>query len=328
MAGKNLEDFSPFETLGVSSRVTPEQLEVAYKLCMHRLADSASGSEVERIEWAYREICLKQQAESRSDDGVVSAELLPTLGPLEIVDQSQQGLPASPWPDSSLENNVFVLARRPGATSINDVADPSALGIQEPRSSVGVAAPEVGNSFARAHPDGTLESLLAMPARGQIPSSQSVAQREADEVAVIDLGTGTVGLGMVLPRRVQASGLKRTIRSVIGEGEKEVVPVRTSQSRSVGGQHRIAQILGVYPEACGGMLAEIREAMGVSVQEMALRTKIHERHIAAIEKEDYANLPALVYFRGFLNSYLRYLGIDDSKLLDAMVIRFQDRRRV
>jgi cytoskeletal protein RodZ len=75
------------------------------------------------------------------------------------------------------------------------------------------------------------------------------------------------------------------------------------------------------------MLAALRVELGIGIDEMAARTKIHPRHLAALEQDDFANLPAPVYYRGFVDSYLRYLGVNDSKLVSALVSRYQDRRR-
>lgn len=65
----------------------------------------------------------------------------------------------------------------------------------------------------------------------------------------------------------------------------------------------------------GKDLKELREAAGVSEAAMQDRCKIGIEQIRAMETENKPRLLPAVYIRGFLKSYLRYLGIADSELL-------------
>lgn len=60
----------------------------------------------------------------------------------------------------------------------------------------------------------------------------------------------------------------------------------------------------------GEMLRRLREAQGLSLQEMADHTKIGKSHLENIEGDRHAALPAQVYLRGFLMSYARELRLD------------------
>lgn len=63
--------------------------------------------------------------------------------------------------------------------------------------------------------------------------------------------------------------------------------------------------------APGHFLRARREAAGLSLQEVAERTKIGSRKLAQIEEEKYEALPAPVYLRGFVLAYARLLGLPD-----------------
>ncbi len=59
----------------------------------------------------------------------------------------------------------------------------------------------------------------------------------------------------------------------------------------------------------GAVLVALREAAGISIEEVQDRTKIARRHLDALEKDQLQTLPARVFVKGFLKSYLTYLGV-------------------
>ncbi len=63
-------------------------------------------------------------------------------------------------------------------------------------------------------------------------------------------------------------------------------------------------------EFTGTLLRSIREAHGIDLQEISDRTKISKTYLRAIEEEDFASTPALVYLRGFVKTLARELKLD------------------
>lgn len=61
---------------------------------------------------------------------------------------------------------------------------------------------------------------------------------------------------------------------------------------------------------CGELIRRAREAKGLSIQQLAERTRISSRHIENIEADRYKELPATVYLRGMLTSVAREIGLD------------------
>ncbi|PYM07294.1 MAG: hypothetical protein DMD82_05915 [Candidatus Rokuibacteriota bacterium] len=57
----------------------------------------------------------------------------------------------------------------------------------------------------------------------------------------------------------------------------------------------------------GPYLRERREARGVSLKEMARSTRVRERYLEALEAETFAELPAVVFTRGFIRAYCQIL---------------------
>ncbi len=71
------------------------------------------------------------------------------------------------------------------------------------------------------------------------------------------------------------------------------------------------------PEATawtGEVLRQIREARGITVQQLSERTKVTRHHIENIESDRYPALPAPVYLRGILLSVARELRLDGQKV--------------
>ena len=65
----------------------------------------------------------------------------------------------------------------------------------------------------------------------------------------------------------------------------------------------------------GEMLRSAREERGIDRSRVERETRIRERHLAALERGAFEELPGEVYARGFLRSYSRYLGLDPDTVL-------------
>lgn len=66
----------------------------------------------------------------------------------------------------------------------------------------------------------------------------------------------------------------------------------------------------------GNKLRGVREAKGLSLQEVGLALKISPRIIAAIETGEKSGQPAKTFLRGFVKSYAQYLKMDYLPLLE------------
>lgn len=76
---------------------------------------------------------------------------------------------------------------------------------------------------------------------------------------------------------------------------------------------------GVLPEGeiSGRLIRELREARGVSLEQLSDATKIRKPYLKAIEENDVPNLPARVYLRGFLTQIGRVLKVDRARLAEG-----------
>lgn len=68
----------------------------------------------------------------------------------------------------------------------------------------------------------------------------------------------------------------------------------------------------------GSQLHAAREAAGLSLTEIATRTRVPIRHLEAIEASNYSALPGSTYTIGFTRSYAKALGLDETALLTEL----------
>ena len=67
----------------------------------------------------------------------------------------------------------------------------------------------------------------------------------------------------------------------------------------------------------GSILREAREKLGMSIEDIAVQTKLAPRQIQALEAEDLSKLPELAFVRGFIRSYAKILRLDVRDLLNT-----------
>jgi cytoskeleton protein RodZ len=65
----------------------------------------------------------------------------------------------------------------------------------------------------------------------------------------------------------------------------------------------------------GDTLRQARVSKGVTLREAEQATRINRHHLAALEDEDFAVLPPLIYQRGIVRNYSAYLELDPGKTL-------------
>jgi hypothetical protein len=65
----------------------------------------------------------------------------------------------------------------------------------------------------------------------------------------------------------------------------------------------------------GNTLRQARESRELPLREVEWATRISAGYLSALEREDWAALPAPVYARGFLRSYATYLELDPEPLI-------------
>jgi cytoskeleton protein RodZ len=68
-------------------------------------------------------------------------------------------------------------------------------------------------------------------------------------------------------------------------------------------------------ESVGEFFRQVRETKGLSLDDVASKTRIHPDFLRALEEGNFSKLPDQVFAKGFVRSYARSLGLDEE---DAM----------
>jgi cytoskeleton protein RodZ len=64
----------------------------------------------------------------------------------------------------------------------------------------------------------------------------------------------------------------------------------------------------------GDKLRRAREAQGLSLQEVAVRTRVPIRQLEVLERNEFSSLPGIPYAVGFARAYARALGMDEAEI--------------
>jgi len=72
----------------------------------------------------------------------------------------------------------------------------------------------------------------------------------------------------------------------------------------------------------GPALRQVREKMGIRLEDIAGATRIQTEHLSNLEAEDFNRLPAEVYTRGFVASYAESLSLDPGRVVDDYMRRY------
>src|SRR6266498_6087898 len=72
----------------------------------------------------------------------------------------------------------------------------------------------------------------------------------------------------------------------------------------------------------GNSLREARLRQELDFPELEQGTKIRAKYLRALEDENFDQLPAATYIKGFLRTYADYLGLDGQLYVDEYNVRY------
>jgi len=78
----------------------------------------------------------------------------------------------------------------------------------------------------------------------------------------------------------------------------------------------------------GPKLRRARLRRGFELDQIADITKVSVANLARIEDEEFADLPATVYVRGFVTAYSRTIGLDPTRVVASYLARVEQARQV
>jgi len=72
-------------------------------------------------------------------------------------------------------------------------------------------------------------------------------------------------------------------------------------------------------ESVGEFFRQVRETKGLTIDEVASKTRIRADFVKALEEGNFAKLPDQVFARGFVRSYARSLGLDEEDAIHRFI---------
>jgi hypothetical protein len=85
----------------------------------------------------------------------------------------------------------------------------------------------------------------------------------------------------------------------------------------------IDQVVADQMEFDGAVLREIRRRLGVSLDDMAMATRVPSQHLVNIEADNFSELPVAVYTRGFVMHYAGFLALDPELVAKSYMANFR-----
>lgn len=152
---------------------------------------------------------------------------------------------------------------------------------------------------AREDYDRKLKTAMASSAR-----KKQLQQQEAKTSAAASLHNQDL-----FAAEFQAATRERSSEVQSSTPPTPVIRATAQRSSDSEVQQTLTTILVDADTGDGDLLRKLREACGVSVEELQERTKILADYIRGIEENRFDRLPPAVYVRGFIRSFLKYLSV-------------------
>lgn len=104
----------------------------------------------------------------------------------------------------------------------------------------------------------------------------------------------------------------------------KVIKTRATRPDDAKTQEIFQAILNDHDCGDGAILVKLREAINIGIPEIQERTKISLEYIRAMESNRFERLPQVVYVKGFMRSYLKYLCVPNAdKIIVAYAARLE-----
>ena len=120
--------------------------------------------------------------------------------------------------------------------------------------------------------------------------------------------------------RKEATSTAKKPVSIFNISRNPVAKVALTNNETLKNKINQSQIIGeilARNALCGADLKKIRLELGVLIEQIAQETKIRHDHLRSIEEDQVTRLPAAVFLKGFVKSYLKCLSLEPVEELSA-----------
>ncbi|WP_223645418.1 helix-turn-helix domain-containing protein [Corallococcus sp. EGB] len=192
----------------------------------------------------------------------------------------------------------------------------------EPSAPMAVATTTQGESDPNPAPalDASTTALARLPATGASRDAvRPLTSRPIDGPAP----TSPTGPGSVKTPTVRKLGEAQVL------AQDSAIATAESALAQVAAKVREARPRGMDipsdAEFNGELLRRVREARGLTLSQLADRTRISVRHLENVEADRYTALPTTVYLRGILMNLARELGLDPLRVSKSYLALFSEK---
>ena len=92
--------------------------------------------------------------------------------------------------------------------------------------------------------------------------------------------------------------------------------------REVRDDEAVADLISSTDTFDGPILKQIRERMGIALDDIAMATRVQRQYLIELEAENFDALPAEVYTRGFISGYAEFLSLDVQRVVADYMGRY------
>ena len=126
--------------------------------------------------------------------------------------------------------------------------------------------------------------------------------------------------------------IKNELKSKSHNKSDEKVPVISENRSEINEDETLIEIpkdvtekINIYEtDIDGSILKIIREHKNISLKEVSEAIKLRMKIISDIEKNNYTELPARVFVRGFVINYAKFLNLDSEKVANDYMAKYDD----
>lgn len=235
----------------------------------------------------------------------------------------------APAPQPATDTGAVAAAPEASATPVAAPQVPEAGSVApspEPASAAAAVTTTQGESDPNPAPDApaldaSTTALARIPATGA--SRAAVRPLTSRPIDSRPPQNGPTGPGTVKGPTVRKLGDAQVL------AQDSAIATAESALAQVAAKVREARPRGVDipsdAEFNGELLRRVREARGLSIQQLADRTRISVRHLENVEADRYTALPTTVYLRGILMNLARELGLDPLRVSKSYLALFSEK---
>jgi curved DNA-binding protein CbpA len=322
---KPFEEQSYYELLEILPTASPEEIRAAYKrqlelyepdsVAVYSLGDPAAVDALRARLLEAMEILTEPDLRIEYDRsiGVPAASPAPAAAAVapQAVRSSEEPAPATQLSMVDVLRGAETRHSTHPEIAISYIPHPSRTGGIE-----ALAGPLPGP------PDEPLPSVEPRlePGGSLLPPQSSRSGDDERRDTPVD-GIPQIGDEGIVPPPMNSSSVQRSSRnlehaselsqeSAIATAEVAMAQVSAQVAqRSRDGRPKLPE-LSAETEYNGELLRQLRASKGLTLQQLADRTRISSRHLENVEADRYEGLPATVYLRGILMNISRELGVD------------------